>query len=120
MPSSEYLSKKQQEERHMLALEEQARLDAQMQELADEWIARRFPPIWHDSKQPAIVELAGLVRKQAFGKLMLPASLTEDQQQDLLGFLYEEVDGTHFDHMDPDFWQEGTHGLEYLKEVQDE
>lgn len=117
MPSIEYINKKKQEERRQLVLEEQERLDAQLQEMTNDWLVDMYPGIERVEKQPAIVELAGFIRKLAFGKLMLPAGLSEQQQKDLLKYLYEEVDGTHFEHMDPDYWQEGTHSLEYLEDT---
>lgn len=115
---SEELQKRHEAELAEARRTQQARLDQQMQEMVDSWLAGELgSPISGNTefqeRVPAIIELAGLVRVLAISKVMVPPGLPEHLRNDLLKFLYEEVDGEHFVHQDTEYWEAGTHQLDY-------
>lgn len=64
----------------------------------------------------AVVTLAALTRVQAIAVVKVPANLSGQDRESLLQFLYEETSGEDFIDEDYDFWEEGSHTLEYLLE----
>ncbi len=121
---TEYLIKKQEEER--LARIAKERNEAQ-KELGHEaqhtinnkialWVFESGIPSKPPLVVPAYIQIAATTRVTVTVRVMVPPSMPEWRQEELLHDIYEAMDGSEIVDPDVDYFEEGTHTLNYIEE----